>query len=68
MEKNVQVKAIAKDEKPSFPTNFQISLVSGVSKVYGDFLRDALLENTDSKIASSQHGSTVTAPNPIALT
>ncbi|CAH1270894.1 Hypp4498 [Branchiostoma lanceolatum] len=65
--KEAVVRAVPKKPRPHFPSEYrQISLVSCVGKVYEGLLRDALLQDTASSLAPSQHGfmarrSTVTA-------
>ncbi|XP_035690107.1 probable E3 ubiquitin-protein ligase HECTD4, partial [Branchiostoma floridae] len=65
--KEAVVTAVPKKQRPQFPSEYrQISLVSCVGKVYEGLLRDALLQDTASSLAPSQHGflsrrSTVTA-------
>ncbi|CAH1266721.1 Hypp3547 [Branchiostoma lanceolatum] len=65
--KEAVVRAVPKKPRPHFPSEYrQISLVSCVGKVYEGLLRDALLQDTASSFAPSQHGfvarrSTVTA-------
>ncbi len=71
--KEAIVKAVPKKAKPSFPADYrQISLLSCVGKVFEGILRDAILEDTVTKIEPSQHGfmrnrSTDTASNSAAL-
>ncbi len=55
--KEAIVKAVPKKAKPSFPADYrQISLLSCVGKVFEGILRDAILEDTVTKIEPSQHG------------
>ncbi len=54
--KEAIVKAVPKKAKPSFPADYrQISLLSCVGKVFEGILRDAILEDTVTKIEPSQH-------------
>lgn len=62
------VKTIPKKSKPSFPADYcQISLISCAGKVYEGIFRDAILEDTVTKIAPSQHGFMANRSTDIAL-
>lgn len=53
--KEVIVKAVSKKAKTNFPADYrQISLLSLLGKVFEEILRDAILDDTVTKINSSQ--------------